>query len=148
MCKWWLLAHLKARRGLFSIKCVKGPSFLMEQGTKIRRLYTNLTQFSHMWNPISTPSLSSARLRNRREPLRTDFQSLTAQLESLPTLESFFVKTPISFYLKTETFWMNCAICFQTYTHCMVQMTFYHSVHTKYLFCPFYNSVQFTQMCN
>lgn len=108
----------------------------MEQGTKIRRLYTNLTQFSYLWNPISTPSLSSTRLRNRREPLRTDFQSLIAQLESLPTLESF-IKTPISFYLKTETFWMVCAICFHTYTHCIVQMTFCHSVHTKLFTLPF-----------
>lgn len=32
---------------------------------------------------------------------------------------------------------MICAICFHTYTHCIVQMTFCSSIHTKLFILPF-----------
>lgn len=59
----------EASGGLFSIKSMS-KDLVFWWSKELKRIYANLTQFSHVWNPISTPSIASTRLRNRTAQYR------------------------------------------------------------------------------
>lgn len=98
-------------------------------------------QFSFLkWEILSLLYPLQAQGQGTEKSSSVDFQSFTAQLESLITWESFYLKTHVNFYLKTGNFW---TVLVSTHTHTVQFKWHSATVDSKYSvrhrLCNFHN---------